>query len=284
LKNTGYCAQLRYLVNAHNDIIAMANGFHPLDPFRQLIMSLTFLTQLPIPFSRTAGRMRLTDGMSVFPLAGALIGAAVGGLLHLFHWIGVPNHIAAALAVIVGLLMTGALHEDGLADVTDGFGGGKDRKERLDIMRDSRIGSYGTLALITIIGLKLLCYAELVRLPLVNVLILTATAGAFSRALMVDLMFSTRHARDDGLSHMAGRPDRPTALVALLSAIGIAVVAGFMFRPDAALFAVAAAVGVAASLRYFAIRMIDGQTGDVCGAVQVLAEVAMLAVFASMVR
>ncbi len=262
----------------------MANGFHPLLPFRQLIMSLTFLTRLPVPFSRTAGRMRLTDGMSLFPVAGAMIGAAVGGLLCFFQWIGMPAFIAAALALPGGLLVTGALHEDGLADVADGFGGGKDRNERLDIMRDSRIGSYGTLALICVVGLKLLCFAELLRLPFAYVIVLTATAGAFSRAMMVDLMFSTRHARDDGLSHMAGRPDRPTALIALLSAIAIAVVAGFMFRADAALFAIAAAVGVSAALRAYAIKMIDGQTGDVCGAVQVLAEVSMLAVFASMVR
>ncbi len=255
-----------------------------LTPLRMLIMCLMFLTRLPMPFSRTIARLRLTDSMGLFAVAGALIGCAIAGLLCVLHWLGVPSTMAAVLACGASVLITGALHEDGLADVADGFGGGKDRQARLEIMRDSRIGSFGTIALIIVLALKVLAFAELTRLPAATTVILVAAAAAFSRAMMVDLMWSTRPARTDGLSHMVGRPERPAALIAILSAIGILVFAGYMFRADGALFAVAVGTGAAALVRFTAIRLIDGQTGDVCGTVQVLTEIAMLTVFASMVR
>jgi adenosylcobinamide-GDP ribazoletransferase len=253
-------------------------------PLRKFIMSMMFLTRLPVPFSRTTDRLRLADSMSLFGLAGAVIGAICGGVMVLFLLIGMPPAIAALLACGAGLLMTGALHEDGLADVADGFGGGKNMQERLAIMRDSRIGSYGTLALLILLGLRVLCYAELLLLPALPVIVVLAAAGAFSRAMMVDVMWSTRPARLDGLSHLAGRPDRSTTFAAIISALIIAVLAGYLIRPDAAVLAVAAATIVTAAIRFQAIRLIDGQTGDVCGAVQVAGEVAMLAVFAAFVR
>jgi adenosylcobinamide-GDP ribazoletransferase len=259
-------------------------AFNPLILLAQLVACLTFLTRLPIPFARTLDLPRLSASMGLFGVAGAIIGAllalALTGLLAL----GVPKALAAGLAILFGLLATGALHEDGLADVADGFGGGRDKAQRLQIMRDSRIGSYGTMALIMALGLKLLALAEIARLPWPSVVILCAAAGAFSRAMVVDLMWSTNSARMDGLSVMAGRPGRLAAITAIVTALGIAALSALMFRSDAALFAVAAATLTATLLRTTAIRLIDGQTGDVCGAVQVAAELAMLIVFASMVR
>jgi adenosylcobinamide-GDP ribazoletransferase len=255
-----------------------------LEPLRHLAMSLMFLTRLPIPFSRTVHRASLADSMGMFPVAGAIIGLCGAGVLVVLHMAGLPAHLSATLAVAATLLITGCLHEDGLADTADGFWGGGDRASRLLIMRDSRIGTYGTIALILAVAIRVMALAEIVHLQWVIVIILTATAGAFSRAMMVDLMWSTSPARSDGLSHMAGRPERHVALVGILVALLFVVATGFAYRPDAALLAVAGATLATAAMRAMAIRFIDGQTGDVCGAAQVVSEAAMLIVFAAMVR
>jgi adenosylcobinamide-GDP ribazoletransferase len=260
------------------------SGSFLLEPLRHLGMSLIFLTRLPIPFSRTLQRPKLADSMGMFPLAGAIVGAASGSLLFLFHGLGLPDHLAAVLTVLVTLLMTGCLHEDGLADVADGFGGGKDKASRLLIMRDSRIGTYGTASLILVLMLRLFAFVELVQLQWVVALLSISAAGAFSRAMMVDLMWSTRPARNDGLSHMAGRPERDVAFMAILIGLLVTVAASYVYRLDTGLLAVAGATFTTAAIRAIAIKLIDGQTGDVCGAAQVLSEAAMLVVFAAMVR
>ena len=118
-------------------------------PFAEFVHALRFLTRLPVPFARTLDLPPLSQSMRVFPAAGALIGALTGLLLSGLEWSGLPPLVYGALAVAAGLAVTGALHEDGLADTADGFGGGKSRERRLEIMRDSRIGTYGTLALAT---------------------------------------------------------------------------------------------------------------------------------------
>jgi adenosylcobinamide-GDP ribazoletransferase len=259
-------------------------SYSPFFLLRQLATSLMFLTRLPLPFGRTIDRPKLADSMGLFGVAGAIIGALFGLAFTGLIALGVPSLIAATLSVATGMLVTGALHEDGLADVADGFGGGQDRQARLLIMRDSRIGSYGTIALVMTLVLRVAALAEFTMLALWVTVLLCATAGAFSRAMVVDLMWSTRPARADGLSHMAGRPGRLPALAAILTGLGLAVAVAYVFRPEAALFGVAAATVAAAALRFTAIRLIDGQTGDVCGAVQVVSELAMLIVFASMVH
>src|SRR5207237_336605 len=125
--------------------------------------SLVFCTRLPLAqWAPIAGADAGAIGAAIavaratwaFPLAGALVGT-VGGLLYWFaHRLGVPPFPAAGLALIGTLALTGALHEDGLADTVDGFGGGKDGEAKLAIMRDSRIGAYGTCALIVSIILR----------------------------------------------------------------------------------------------------------------------------------
>jgi adenosylcobinamide-GDP ribazoletransferase len=257
---------------------------HVLNPFRHLGLSLMFLTRLPLPFARTLNRPKLADAMSMFGIAGAIIGALVGGLTVALLALGLPSHLAAAVSVSVLLLVTGALHEDGLADVADGFGGGHGRADRLSIMRDSRIGTFGTLALVMALAIKVLALAEISRLQWFTVILLCAACGSFSRAMMVDLMWSTQPARSDGLSHMAGRPDRHVALIAILTAVVLVAACAYVFRVDAALFAIASGTLFAAIMRAASIRYIDGQTGDVCGATQVLVELSMLVVFAAMVR
>src|SRR5258706_10100927 len=112
-----------------------------------VLAAAAFLTRVPVP--HLASPPNLARAYRAFPLLGAAIGAAVGAVDLLLLWIGLPAIAAAALALGAGAMLTGALHEDGLADLADGFGGGRDKAAKLDVMRDSRLGTYGSRALLT---------------------------------------------------------------------------------------------------------------------------------------
>jgi adenosylcobinamide-GDP ribazoletransferase len=146
-------------------------------------------------------------------------------------------------------------------------------------MRDSRIGTYGTLALGVTLLVRVSCYEDLSGLPPLTIIALFAAAGAFSRALMVDLLWATRPARSDGLAVFAGTPGRNGAAFAIILAAGLTIVAGLLITPAGGLLALAAALAVTAYMRRLTVKLIGGQTGDVCGAVQVLSEIAMLITF-----
>lgn len=202
-----------------------------------------------------------------FPLVGVL----VGGLVALSHSgmeaLGLPPFVCGFAAIAVGLLVTGAIHEDGLADCADGFWGGTDRERKLEIMRDSRIGAFGTLALIVSFVLRGAAIASLVApvLPIVCVAVLSRYA------MVLGLEFMPR-ARSDGLG--ASASDGPSHLLSTspfaLAAVGILVLA---FGP-AALWAAGAILLAGLIWTGLAIRHIGGQTGDVLGGLQQVSEIA----------
>jgi adenosylcobinamide-GDP ribazoletransferase len=252
-------------------------------PFAELLVSLRFLTRFPVPFSRTIDPLPLSQGMRFFAVAGLLIGAISGFILVGLRSLHVPVLMAAAFTCMLGALITGALHEDGLADTVDGLFGGKTREQRLLIMRDSRIGTYGAIALGLAMLIRVGAYEALFTLPSTTTILLIAAAGGFSRAMVVDMMWATRPARSDGLSVLAGRPGRNTALFAIASGGAFTVYAGLGVQDVSGFIAILAALAVTGLLRRLAMQQIGGQTGDICGAVQVLSEIVMLAVFTSMI-
>lgn len=267
----------------------MNDGFEPVSearsgfrPVAWVLVSMRFLTRLPVPFVRTLDAPPLHQSMAMFPVVGALIGAISAAALVLSNLSGLPDLFSAAFALGVAAILTGALHEDGLADVADAFGGGKTREHRLDILRDSRIGAYGTLALCLTLLARASLLTALLDLPPAIIIALMAGAGAFSRALMVDLLWATRPARSDGLSVMAGRPSRNTTLIALaIGGLGAGLAGGVLLSAAAGVLALVAAGIAMAMVRELAMRKIGGQTGDVCGTGQVMAETAMLVVYAA---
>lgn len=251
-------------------------------PFASFLVSLRFLTRLPVPFVRTVDPPRLKESMAMFPVVGLIVGAITAGALILANMAGLPDLFCALFALGLTALVTGAFHEDGLADVADGFGGGTARDERLDIMKDSRIGAYGTLALIIAVLGRASLLTALLDLPPEAILALTAGAAAFSRALMVDLLSTTRPARANGLSVLAGQPSRRTGLLAIaIGGLAAGLGAYVYLSWVAALLALAAAGLALGAVRALAMRKIGGQTGDVCGAAQVISETAMLTVYAA---
>jgi adenosylcobinamide-GDP ribazoletransferase len=267
----------------------MNDGFEPrsefrgrVRPFASFLVALRFLTRLPVPFVRTLDPPPLRDSMAMFPVVGAVVGAISGGALIAANLAALPDLFCGLFALAAGAVVTGAFHEDGLADVADGFWGGHSREDRLDIMKDSRIGTYGTLTLCLTLLARASLLTALLDLPPLSIVALLAGAAAFSRALMVDLLWATRPARSSGLSALAGQPSRNTTLAALaIGGIGAGAAGVVLLSPQAGILALVAAGLTLALLRALAMRKIGGQTGDVCGAGQVLAETAMLTVYAA---
>jgi adenosylcobinamide-GDP ribazoletransferase len=231
----------------------------------ELRLAIGFLTRLPV----TAATGDLASAGWAFPLAGLLVGA-ISSLIYWFAiWLGLTALIAAALAVVAGVLATGALHEDGLADFADGLGVRGGASEKLAAMRASGIGSFGVLALIFGVLLRVLALAALIGPAGVGPALIGAHAGA--RALLPWAMRAPR-ARADGLAVSAGRPGLGSALAALLIGLVILILAVGAFRGVIA--ALASLLGFA--LLPLARRQLGGITGDVLGAVEQVAEIAIL--------
>jgi len=235
-----------------------------------LHLALSFLTRLPLPALREMPADRLARSMRLFPLAGLVVGG-VSALVYgaAFRFLGpVP---AAWLALAASIALTGALHEDGLADIADGFGGGADKPAKLAIMRDSRLGSYGVLALV--LGLLLRGGALSALAEPGRVAVGLLVAHCLSRAVIPLVMLGLPPARDNGLGAGAGRPSPGTATIAVLLAL---VVTALLLPVASSLTVVLAALTAAFLLALLARRQIGGQTGDVLGAVQQVTETAVL--------
>lgn len=247
--------------------------------FAQFLTATSVLTRLPVgsrDHSAAAQEGLVAACCWAFPAVGAGIGFIAAGAMMLATLFGLHNAAAALLGLVAAGLVTGAMHEDGLADTADGFGGGHTRDEKLAIMRDSRQGSYGIIALIVTIGVRAVALAAMPD-PIEGALALIA-AHAASRAALPPVLYSMQPAREDGLGATAGKPTLVATLIAV--AIGSAVTIGMLgpWRGLAALAAMAAAVGGTAVL---AQRQIGGYTGDTLGAFQQVGEIVMLLVAAA---
>jgi adenosylcobinamide-GDP ribazoletransferase len=239
----------------------------------ELAAALRFLTRLPLPHADPVGGAVLAHSVWAFPLAGIAVGVIGAVVYALAHRLGLPPWPAAALALAATLAATGALHEDGLADTADGFGGGDTREAKLDIMRDARIGAYGVCALVLSLLLRSAALASLGRSGAVAAALLAAHAAA--RAAIPVVMLLVRPARSDGLAYAAGQPSGTRAgIAAALGAIVLIVCLG----PARAIIAVMVLAVAVALVARLSVAQIGGQTGDVLGAVEQVAEIAVLLV------
>ena len=235
-----------------------------------LLLALRLLSRLPLPEQDDWSRQ--AQAAWAYPVVGLIIGAlaSMGGLLA--QGAGLHPALMAVVTLTMLIILTGAMHEDGLADCADGFWGGFDRERRLEIMKDSHIGSYGVIALVlSLIGrwaaLWVLWDAgATVAIPS----ILVAASG--SRAAMGVVMWALTHARTDGLSRSVGAVSRGTALLGVGLAVGLALVLPGISLFWPLLFGTIIAWGCAVLAR----AKISGQTGDVLGATQQMAEIAIL--------
>jgi adenosylcobinamide-GDP ribazoletransferase len=192
-------------------------------------------------------------------------------------WLHIPPLISATLAVLATMIFTGGLHEDGLADTVDGFGGGATAARKLEIMDDSRIGTFGVAAVVFSILLRVAALVSLIPLGAFRAALVLVAAEAASRAAMVRLWQELPAARLGGLANETGPPDQQAMTVALVIGLAVAIIlvwpaAGFWSAVLGILLAVAATY-IFTRLSY---REIGGRTGDTLGACQQIAAVAFL--------
>ena len=244
-------------------------GLPPIGP----LAALQFLTRIPIRLRRAPDMAGLVVW---FPLAGACIGAIAGGVGALAHEWTSPL-VAGGLAVVTALLVTGAFHEDGLGDVADGFGGGLTVERRLEIMKDSRHGTYGVAAMCSSIVVRVVAIGSMPTAG--TVFVSVVAAHAIARGAAVALMASVPLARHAGLGADYGQattPARGAIAGAMAGVIGWLAV-GWWAGP-----AIAVAVVAVAAVGALARRKIGGISGDVLGAAEQVAECAVLVLLSSL--
>lgn len=228
-----------------------------------------FLTRLPSPVWVGWDQDRLARAAKWFPIVGLMLGCLVG----LVWWSAaqvLPTTIAAGLALGLLFVLTGGLHEDGLADCCDGLGGGATRERALEIMRDSRIGTYGGLGLILSVGLRWAALSSLLPWQGFAALIIALAAG---RAAMTMMLWSGTYARTDGAAtSAAGGVTGREAVFSMFAAIVIGVVCGGMIGGVAVLMTFVLAQ---LWLQRLTTRL-GGYTGDGLGAAEQIGQIAVL--------
>ncbi|MCK1400723.1 adenosylcobinamide-GDP ribazoletransferase [Bradyrhizobium sp. 4] len=241
-----------------------------------LRIAASFVTILPVASSEPAGDGAIARATWALPVAGLAVGLTGALVYAIASRFGLTSSLAALLALAATALVTGALHEDGLADTADGLGGGRTRERKLEIMRDSRIGTYGVCALILSFGLRWSALAAIAN-PWAVALALCAAHTA-ARAGLPAFMSQVAPARPDGLSASAGSP--PGRSVAIAFAVGTLALV-LALGPGKALVSLILLSLAGLMLARLAIRQIGGQTGDILGAFEQAGEILILLVAAA---
>jgi adenosylcobinamide-GDP ribazoletransferase len=237
----------------------------------ELVGAFMLLTRLPVA-ALSRGAVPPAACVWAFPVVGLVIGGIGGAIFWAAAALGLPPVIAAIASVAATILATGGLHEDGLADTADGLGGGGTRTRKLEIMRDSRIGSFGAVALMVVLATRIAALATLGHPAAVAMA--SIVAAMLGRGAMICLLAVLRPARADGLAAPLAATPMPRSL------FGLAIAATAMLLPGGPAALVAACLA-ALAMGGVARRQIGGYTGDILGATEQLAECAALAAMLS---
>lgn len=240
--------------------------------FSDVPAAIGLLTRLPVKVDESLAMERGAKAAWAYPIAGLVIAALAGAVGQVGLWLGLPSEVIAVLVLLALIFPTGALHEDGLADSVDGLWGGWTKERRLEIMKDSRIGAYGVIALVISLMLRGVALNALIGLGLLWPAVFIA--AAMSRASMVTLMCWLPNARESGLSQMVGRPDKTTTALSAL----IAALVALVMSPYAFMWLVICASLSAYACGALARRKIGGQTGDILGGTGQVVEIIALLV------
>jgi adenosylcobinamide-GDP ribazoletransferase len=239
-------------------------------------LSVAFATRLPV------GRpgddpSAVSRALRLAPIAGLLVALLAASVLSVAETLGLPPLAGALLTLLVVFWFTGGLHEDGLADFADGLGARGERRRRLEVMRDSRVGTFGTVAIVASFGLRAAALSEIASAAtLLSALI---AAHAFSRALFTPAMLLLTPARPDGLSGVLAKPRGADALLSLV--LGLAVVLAARGVSEGLLL-VLLGLPAGGALLLIARWKLGGYTGDVLGAMQQVVEIMFLLSMASL--
>ncbi len=237
--------------------------------------ALRFFTRLPVGKARPAATLDIDRIAWAAPIAGVFVGLIGGVVLALTALLGLPPLLRGGLATAALVAFTGALHEDGLADVADGFGGGATRTRKLEIMRDSRIGAYGAIAIALALILRVGALTAALDGGFWRASLSLMLVAALSRAGALTPLALLPPARSEGAGAAAGRLNSNALAAAWGSAVIIAVALGLVALGVAQALLAALTSGAGALLIVaLARRAIGGQTGDVAGAAQQFGEIA----------
>ncbi len=256
---------------------------NPSTILRDTMRALGFLSRLPIPakwFVDDNGTMSTT--CRAFPIAGAVAALPAVIILFVASFLQLPPLLGALLATSALIITCGALHEDGVADVADGFFGGSSKEQRLEIMKDSRIGTYGAIALFLALAIRTVAVAAILQASSVSAALALVAAEAISRGALVWHWSELESARPGGTSDKVGSPGEDAATFALTSALAIGLICALLSRGlTPAIFAFALTIMITGAFRRLTFTKIGGQTGDTLGASAILAELAFLTGLAS---
>lgn len=233
------------------------------------IGAVVFLTRLPV---RTRRTLDTASSVPWFPIVGVLIGASVGGVAAALEPWASPT-VAAACAVVLGLLVTGCFHEDGLADIADAFVGGWTRDDRLRILKDPRHGTYGVTAIVASIALRVAALGALVSSGPKVAFIGAVSAHAIARSAAVSTMLVATSATGEGLgADYVTRMRRGASVIGIMMAVLVSAVLGGWW--------VAVALGIAVvftvAMTRWSKHKIGGFSGDVLGAIEQVVEIGIL--------
>lgn len=228
------------------------------------LLAVQFLTRLPVPRDLPFSDDLLIRATRHYPLVGIVIGAIGAAVLFVASF-ALPMTVAVLLSMAATVFATGAFHEDGLADAADGLGGGMTRDRALDIMRDSRIGTYGTVTLGLVLALKA---SVLISFPVIDAIVGLFAAHAVSRMAAVQVVARDSYARDKGAKFVAPTVTPDGYRFALFTTLVVLVAAATWLGAMAVLVAVLVGAVAAAVFRAMFLRKLQGYTGDCLGGVQ----------------
>ncbi len=233
-----------------------------------LITALMFYTRIPVPHIPGYTDDLLNRATKYFPLTGFVIGGISAIVFWGFQFI-IPAHLALIFSMIASIFATGAFHEDGFADFCDGMGGGMDQERILAIMKDSRIGTYGTIGLVMILAVK---FSLLIHLPIIKLPMIILTGHIISRFIPVVLIFTSHYAREDMTSKskpVGTKSTKTDLVVAFLFCIPAGLPVPWKVWP---VFILVMGV-VFLRFRQYIHKKIAGYTGDILGALQQISEI-----------
>lgn len=231
------------------------------------LTALMFFTRIPVPASLPYSPELLNKALRFFPLIGALVGALGAGVLWLALLI-MPLPLALLLSMAACVFITGAFHEDGFADFCDGYGGGTNTERILEIMKDSRLGTYGVIGLLLILATK---FTTLIHLPKIHIFNLLIVANTLSRLMPVFLVRTCPYIRHDALSKakpIGNQVSSASLWIAILSVLPFL----FLLPPLLTVLMIVAALLVSWRFRTYIIKRSGGYSGDGLGALQQLTE------------
>lgn len=235
--------------------------------------ALMFYTRIPVPGWVGHSPEQLNRATRYFPLVGWVVGGSMAGVIYLGQWL-FPLSVSLMLGLAASVLLTGAFHEDGFADVCDGFGGGWTKEQILRIMKDSRLGTYGTVGLLLLLGTKFWVLYELGQRNASLLLTTLIASHALSRGLAATFIRTHPYVREDADSKAKPVAQRLSS-ADLLIAGGFALLPLLLFPHGWFALSVVPTLLMRWYLGGYFTRRIGGYTGDCLGATQQLGELAM---------